>query len=60
LGGRSDVHCILYPGLGHAFMPVEGGGKATPASYAIAGHVAEAVVNEIARWMKQHAGLPAQ
>ncbi|HLW02219.1 MAG TPA: alpha/beta fold hydrolase [Ktedonobacterales bacterium] len=58
LGGRSDVQFILYPGLGHTFMPIEGGGKATPASYAIAGHVAEAVVNEIASWIKQHARLP--
>jgi uncharacterized protein len=57
LGGRSDVQFILYPGLGHTFMPVEGGGKATPASYTIAGHVAEAVVNEIASWIKQHARL---
>ncbi len=57
LGGRSDVQFILYPGLGHTFIPVEGGGKATPATYAIAGHVAEAVVNEIANWIKQHARL---
>jgi hypothetical protein len=54
LGGRSDVQFILYPGLGHSFMPIEGGGKATPASYSVPGHVAEAVINEIASWIKRH------
>jgi hypothetical protein len=33
-------------------MPVEGGGKATPAVYAVPGHVAEEVVNDIAAWIK--------
>ena len=28
-------------------MPIEGGQKATPAIYTVAGHVAEEVVNEI-------------
>jgi dienelactone hydrolase len=55
LAGRSDVQFIMYPGLGHTFMPVEGGGKATPASYAVVGHVAEAVINEIANWVQQQA-----
>ena len=54
LAGRSNVQFILYPGLSHLFMPTEDGKKATPATYAVAGHVAEAVVNEIARWVKQH------
>ncbi len=54
LAGRSDAQFILYPGLSHLFMPTEDGKKATPATYAIAGHVAEAVVNEIATWVKQH------
>ena len=58
LGGRSDVQFILYPGLSHLFMPVEGGHKATPATYTIAGHVAEEVVNEIANWIKRNASLP--
>ncbi|MFL5658480.1 MAG: dienelactone hydrolase family protein, partial [Ktedonobacteraceae bacterium] len=58
LGGRSDVQLILYPGLSHLFMPVEGGQKATPATYTVAGHVAEEVVNEIGSWIKRHARLP--
>lgn len=54
LGGRGDVQFIMYPGLGHLFMPIEGGQKATPATYAVAGHVAEEVVNEIGNWIKRH------
>jgi len=30
LGGRDDVQFLLYPGLSHTFVPVEGGQKATP------------------------------
>jgi dienelactone hydrolase len=58
LGGRGDVQFLLYPGLSHTLMPVEGGHKATPATYTIAGHVAEEVVNEIGSWIKRHARLP--
>jgi uncharacterized protein len=58
LAGRDDVQFLLYPGLSHLFMPVEGGQKATPATYTVAGHVAEEVVNEIGSWIKQHAKLP--
>jgi len=58
LGGRSDVQFILYPGLSHLFMPVEGGQKATPATYTVAGHMAEEVVNEIGSWIKRHSSLP--
>jgi dienelactone hydrolase len=54
LGGRSDVQFIMYPGLSHLFMPIEGGHKATPATYTVAGHVAEAVVNEIGGWIRRH------
>src|SRR5437764_15193230 len=57
LGGRSDVQLIMYPGLSHLFMPVEGGQKATPATYAVAGHVAEEVVNEIGSWIKRYSRL---
>ena len=57
LDGRSDVQFITYPGLSHLFMPVEGGQKATPASYTVAGHVVEEVVNEIGSWIKQHANI---
>ena len=58
LGGRSDVQFTLYPGLSHLFMPVEGGQKATPATYAVAGHVAEEVVDEIGNWIMRISGFP--
>jgi dienelactone hydrolase len=58
LGGRNDVQFILYPGLSHIFTPVEGGQKATPATYTVAGHVAEEVVNDIGDWIKRQASLP--
>lgn len=58
LGNRSDVQFILYPGLSHIFMPVEGGQKATPATYTVAGHVSEEVVSDIGGWIKQHASAP--
>jgi hypothetical protein len=48
----------MYPGLSHLFMPIEGGQKATPATYTVAGHVAEEVVNEIGSWIKRRARLP--
>ena len=54
LAGCSDVQFLLYPGLSHLFMPVEGGQKATPATYTVAGHVAEEVVNEIGSWIKRY------
>ena len=57
LEGRSDVQFILYPGLSHLFMPIEGGQKATPATYTVAGHVVAEVVNEIGNWIKQHLTL---
>jgi len=58
LRGRSDVQLVMYPGLSHLFMPVEGGQKATPATYTVAGHVAEEVVNEIGSWIKRISRLP--
>jgi uncharacterized protein len=58
LDGRGDVQFKLYPGLSHLFMPVEGGQKATPATYTVAGHVAEEVVNEIGSWIKRISRLP--
>jgi dienelactone hydrolase len=57
LGGRDDVQFLLYPGLSHLFMPVEGGQKATPATYTVAGHVAEEVVNDIGSWIKRYSRL---
>ena len=58
LAGRSDVQFMLYPGLSHLFMPVEGGLKATPATYSVAGHVIEEVVNDIGSWIKRISSLP--
>ena len=55
LAGCGDVQFIQYPGLSHIFAPVEGGGKATPATYTVVAHVAESVVNEIGNWIKQQA-----
>lgn len=48
-----DVQFKGYPTLSHLFMPTEGGSMSTPASYAIPGHVAEEVVQDIASWIKQ-------
>ncbi len=53
LSMRSDVQFKSYPGLYHLFMPVEGGGKATPAAYSVPGHVVEEVANDIVQWVKQ-------
>lgn len=52
LSKRSNVQFKSYPGLFHLFMPVEGGGKSTPASYNVPGHVEEEVINDIAQWVK--------
>jgi dienelactone hydrolase len=52
LAACSDVQFKSYPGLYHLFMPVEGGGKATPADYNVPGHVVEEVINDIAQWVK--------
>lgn len=53
LSGR-DVQFHMYPALSHLFLPIEGGQKATPTTYNVAGHVAEEVVNEIGSWIKRH------
>lgn len=55
LADREDVQFQSYPARSHIFMPVEGDGMATPANYAIPGHIAEEVVNDIASWIKLHA-----
>ena len=57
LSGRGDVQFIIYPALSHLFMLIEGGKKATPATYTVAGHVTEQVVNEIGSWIKRHSKL---
>ena len=50
LGARPDVRLKSYPKLNHLFM--EGAGKAKPAEYEQAGHLAQEVVDDIARWIK--------
>jgi uncharacterized protein len=53
LGSRKDVEFELYPELNHLF--VAGSGRSLPAEYASPGHVAEALVVDVARWIK---GVP--
>jgi dienelactone hydrolase len=50
LGARPDVTFKSYADLNHLFM--KGEGKARPAEYDKAGHVAGQVVDDIARWIK--------
>lgn len=52
LSGRKDVTLKSYPSLNHLFVEVHG--KSTGAEYEQAGHVAEAVISDIAAWIKQH------
>ena len=49
LSGKKNVQFKTYPKLNHLF--VAGNGKSTPAEYQAAGHVADDVVNDIARWI---------
>ena len=51
LSAHKNVQFKLYPQLNHLFM--EGKGKSTPAEYETSGHVAEIVVTDIAKWIKQ-------
>jgi dienelactone hydrolase len=48
---RRNVRFRSYPELNHLFM--EGKGKATPNDYGKAGHVARAVVDDLAAWIKE-------
>ena len=50
LKDRRNATLKSYPKLNHLFM--EGTGKAKPAEYDKAGHVAQEVVDDIARWIK--------
>ena len=52
LEGRKNAELKSYPALNHLF--IEGTGKSTPAEYAEAGHVAEEVVSDIAKWVAAH------
>jgi hypothetical protein len=49
LGGRSDVELRWFPGLNH--LLIAGTDPASPQDYAVAGHVADAVVDAIAAWV---------
>jgi len=51
LSSRPNVTFKTYPELNHLFVPGEG--VITPAEYEVPGHVAEAVVTDIATWIKQ-------
>ncbi len=51
LAGRSDVTFKSYPGLNHLF--IAGQGPPGPAEYQRPGHVAEAVVADIAAWLRR-------
>jgi len=50
LSGRENAEFKIYPKLNHLF--ITGEGKSTPAEYRKPGHVAEAVILDIARWIK--------
>ena len=50
LGGRADVVFHSYAPLNHLFLP--GTGPANPGEYGIVGHVPEAVIRDIATWVK--------
>jgi dienelactone hydrolase len=51
LAGRPNVTFKSYPGLNHLF--IAGEGKPGPAEYQRPGHVAEAVVADIAAWIRR-------
>lgn len=51
LDGRPNVTIKTYPALNHLFMAGEG--KSTPAEYERAGHVADVVLDDIARWIER-------
>ncbi|UCC40760.1 MAG: DUF3887 domain-containing protein [Candidatus Aminicenantes bacterium] len=50
LSSRKNVKFKFYPKLNHLF--IAGKGIITPAEYQIAGHVAKAVIDDIALWIK--------
>lgn len=50
-GGRKNVVFHSYPGLNHLF--IAGVEKSSPAEYDKPGHVAEEVVDDIAKWIRR-------
>jgi hypothetical protein len=53
LSSRKNVEFKFYEGLNHLF--IEGQGKSTPAEYERAGHITEAVLDDISGWIKRQA-----
>jgi len=51
---RPRVTFKLYPGLTHLLMPVSAGrsGLSTPADYDLPQHVSEAVIEDVATWVR--------
>jgi pimeloyl-ACP methyl ester carboxylesterase len=49
LAGRPKSTLKLYPALNHLF--ISGEGPSIPDEYTLEGHVSEAVINDIARWI---------
>jgi dienelactone hydrolase len=54
LAGHKNAEFRMYPDLNHLFIP--GSGPSTPAEYMKPGHVAGAVVADVATWVKGQAG----
>jgi dienelactone hydrolase len=50
VGGRANVTIKSYPALNHLFLPGEG--KSTPSEYERPGHIPEAVLDDIAAWLR--------
>lgn len=57
LGGKANVTFHEYPDLNHLF--IAGSGPSTPAEYAVPGHVAEPVIDDIGAWLKALSGPSA-
>lgn len=54
LAGHKNVTMQSYPALNHLFIAGEGKGKSRPEDYQKTGHVAAAVVADIAAWITKH------
>ena len=53
LTGKPEVSFKFYPKLNHLLVPGEG--RSSPEEYEKSGHVADAVVEDIANWIKKDA-----
>ena len=51
LSTRENVEFKVYPKCNHLF--IEGDGQCTPAEYEKSGHVAKAVIEDIAEWIRR-------